>query len=198
MNIQEIMEREEKLKQIMAITDANNLVTEMQHEVAKYTKLLELAKIDQVNTVKQNVNYYPYIYRIKLAGEWFSNTTQKMDKRSAEYKQIKTSFEGLENFLSNEVFKQPIKIIKFYHGGYEGYYEEVVFNISSSKQNFMFTVPNTEVLNTKNFDYACDGKLAFGVEEGIHLNILKTSYNIEDITKAFNEYISEGERNGTV
>ena len=63
----EQMKRDENLKRLMAISKANELVKEMQHEVDKYTKLLQLAKEDQVNTVTHNVNYFDLLFRIKSA-----------------------------------------------------------------------------------------------------------------------------------
>ena len=191
MDIHEIIERNENLKCLMTIGKANELVTEMQHEVDKYTKLLELAKEDQVNTIKHNVNYFNFLFRIKPASDYF-HAPKDTDKRSKEYKDNKLMFESLEKYLEEEVFKKPVKIVDMYSGGYENYYYEIVFNIPDSDIKYTFTVPNPDVINVKNFEYAFEGKLAFGYykDECSHY-IEKTSYCVEDITKAFEEFISK-------
>ena len=187
----EITERERNLKCLMEISKANQLVTEMQHEVDKYTKLLQLAKADQVYTVTHNVNYFQFLFRIKPAKDYF-HAPKDIDKRSKEYKDNKRMFESLEKYLEKEVFKKPIKIVDMYSGGYEGYYYEVVFTIPDSDTKYTFTVPDTDVINTKNFEYAYDGKLAFGYYEAEHCHHIEiTSYCIEDITKAFEEFINK-------
>ena len=187
----EITERERNLKCLMEISKANQLVTEMQHEVDKYTKLLQLAKADQVYTATHNVNYFQFLFRIKPAFDYF-HIPKDTDKRSKEYKDNKRMFKSFEKYLEKEVFKKPVKIVDMYSGGYEGYYYEVVFTIPDSDTKYTFTVPDTDVINTKNFEYAYDGKLAFGYYEAEHCHHIEiTSYCIEDITKAFEEFINK-------
>ncbi len=190
-NYVEIMEREENLKRLMAIGKANELVTEMQHEVDKYTKLLQLAKEDQIYTVTHNVNYFNFIFRIKPAFDYL-NSPKDTDKRSKEYKANKLMFKSLEKYLEEEVFKKPVKIVDMSRGGYENYYYEIVFTIPGSDTKYTFTVPNPDVINTKNFEYAFQGKLAFGYyqSECSHY-IEETSYCVEDITRAFEEFLEE-------
>ncbi len=187
----EIMEREENLKRLMAIGKANELVKEMQHEVDKYTKLLQLAKEDQVYTITHNVNYFQFLFRIKPAFDYF-HAPKDTDKRSKI--QGKLMFESLEKYLGDEVFKKPVKIVDMCSGSYEGYYYEIVFTIPDSDTKYTFTVPNPEVINTKNFEYAYEGKLAFGYYASEHsLCIEETSYCVEDITNAFGEFINREE-----
>ena len=193
MDIHEIMEREENLKRLMAIGKANELVTEMQHEVDKYAKLLQLAKEDQVYTVTHNVNYFNLIFKIKPAKDYF-HAPKDTDKRSKEYKANKLMFESLEKYLEEEVFKKPIKIVDMISGGYESCYYEIVFTIPDSDTKYTFTVPNPETINVKNFEFAFHGKLAFGYykSECSHY-IEETSYRIEDITNAFEEFTNKME-----
>jgi hypothetical protein len=191
MDIHEIIEREENLKRLMAIGKANELVTEMQHEVDKYTKLLQLAKEDQVYTVTHNVNYFNFLFRIKPAQDYF-HAPKDTDKRSKEYKANKLMFESLEKYLEEEVFKKPVKIVDMCSGGYESCYYEIVFTIPNLDTKYTFTVPNTDVINVKNFEFAFQGKLAFGYYESEHSHYIeKTSYCVEDITKAFEEFINK-------
>lgn len=193
MDIHVIMEREENLKRLMEISKANELVREMQHEVDKYTKLLQLAKEDQVYTVTHNVNYFNLLFRIKPAEDYF-HAPKDTDKRSKEYKANKLMFESLEKYLEDEVFKKPIKIVDMYSGGYESYYYQIEFNVPDSDTKYFFIVPNPEVINVKNFEYAYEGKLAFGYYTSEHsLYTEKMSYCVEDITKAFEEFINKKE-----
>lgn len=187
----EVMEREENLKRLMAIGKANELVKEMQHEVDKYTKLLQLAKEDQVYTVTHNVNYFQFLFRMEPAFDYF-HAKPDTDKRSKEYKGNKQMFEALEKYLEDEVFKKPVKIVDMSRGGYESYYYEIVFTIPGSDTKFTFTVPNPDVINTKNFEYAFEGKLAFGYYKGECSHYIEiTSYCVEDITNAFEEFINK-------
>ena len=187
----EAMEREENLKRLMAISKANELVKDMQHEVDKYTKLLQLAKEDQVYTITHNVNYFNFLFRIIPAFDYF-HAKPDTDKRSKEYKSNKQMFEALEKHLEDEVFKKPVKIVDMTCGGYERCYYEIVFTISDSDTKYTFTVPNTETIDTKNFEFAFEGKLAFGYYEDEHCHYIeKTSYCVEDITDAFEEFINK-------
>ena len=53
---------------------------------------------------------------------------------------------------------------------------------------------NIDVINVKNFEYAYDGKLAFGYYENEHCHRIEiTSYCVEDITNAFEEFINKME-----
>ena len=186
-----IMEQEENLKRLMAISKANELVKEMQHEIDKYTKLLQLAKEDQVYTVTHNVNYFNFLFRIKPAKDYFY-AGEDTDKRSKEYKDNKRMFESLEKYLENEVFKKPIKIVDMYSGGYESFYYQIDFTIPDSDTKYIFTVPDTEAINTKNFEFAYEGKLAFGYYKSESSQYIEeTSYCIEDIINAFEEFINK-------
>lgn len=184
------MTKDENSKRLIEIDKANNLVTEMKHEVDKYTKLLELAKADQVNTVIHNVNYFQILFRAESAMTYLS-ANPEMDKRTKEYKESKMMFESLQKYLEDEVFKRSIKITKMYSGGYENYYYGIVFTVPYLDTEFTFTVPNPEVINVRNFEYAYEGKLAFGYYKGDHCCMIeKTSYCIEDVTKAFEDLIA--------
>lgn len=189
----EMIEQEENLKRLMEIGKANELVTEMQREVDKYTKLLQLAKEDRVYTVKHNVNYYQFLFRIKPAFDYF-HARPDTDKRSKEYEANKLMFESLEKYLEKEVFKRPVKIVDMSCGGYESYYYHIEFTIPNSDTRYTFTVPNPDAINVINFEHAYEGKLAFGYYEGTGiLYIEETSYKVEDITNAFEEFINKME-----
>jgi len=190
----EQMEQERNLKSLMEIGKANELVTEMQHEVDKYTKLLQLAKEDQVYAITHNVNYFQFLFRIKPAFDYF-HAPKDTNKHSKEYKNNKLMFKSLEKYLEDEVFKKLIKIVDMYSGGYESCYYEIVFTIPNSDTKYTFTVPNHDVINVKNFEFAFEGKLAFGYYKDEHSHYIeKTSYCVEDITNAFEEFINKEDK----
>lgn len=187
----EQMKQDEELKRLMAISKANELVIEMQHEVDKYTKLLHLAKEDQVYTVTHNINYFDLLFRIIPAKDYF-HAPKDIDKRSAEYKGNKKMFESLEKYLEENIFHKKVTIIEMASGGYESYYEQMNFKIPDCDTTFSFSVPNPERISTTNFEYAYQGKLAFGYYSGTScLYLEETSYKVEDITKAFEKFLKE-------
>ena len=181
-------ENAEQLKRYIAIGKANALVGDMEKEVEKYTKLLELAKQDQVYVVTHNVNYFNYLYAIPSAKEFFYKKDE--NECSKEYKENKACFDYVTKML-NELFDISAEIVNFSQGEYEGYYQEIDSKIDGNEKTFTFTIPNTETININNFHYAFEGKLAIGeTTEHCH-NIIKTSYDIEEIKSAFKEMIKE-------
>lgn len=183
-----MQENSEQLKRYIAIGKANALVEDMEKEVEKYTKLLELAKQDQVYVVMHNVNYLKYLYAIPSAKEFFYK--KDADKRSKEYKENKACFDYVTKML-NELFDISATIVNFSQGGYDGYYQEIDFKIDGNEKTFTFTIPNVEKINVNNFHSAYEGKLAIGETTEYHHNIIKTSYDIEEIKSAFKEMIKE-------
>lgn len=180
-----MQENAEQLKRYIAISKANTLVEDMEKEVEKYTKLLELAKQDQVYVVTHNVNYLKYLYAISSAKEFFYK--KDADKCS---KENKSCFNYVTKML-NELFDVSAEIVDFSQGGYDGYYQQIEFKIDGNEKIFTFTIPNVEKINVNNFHYAFEGKLAIGeTTEHCH-NIIKTSYYIEEIKSAFKEMIKE-------
>ena len=180
-----MQENAEQLKRYIAISKANTLVKDMEKEVEKYTKLLELAKQDQVYVVTHNVNYLKYLYAIPSAKEFFyKKDTDKCSKEN------KSCFNYVTKML-NELFDVSTEIVNFSQGGYDGYYQQIEFKIDGNEKIFTFTIPNVEKINVNNFHYAFEGKLAIGeTTEHCH-NIIKTSYYIEEIKSAFKEMIKE-------
>lgn len=179
-----MQENSEQLKRYIAIGKANALVEDMEKEVEKYTKLLELAKQDQVYVVTYNVNYLKYLYAIPSAKEFFYK--KDADKRSKEYKENKACFDYVTKML-NELFDVSATIVNFYAGGYDGYYQQIDFKIDGNEKIFTFTIPDVEKINVNNFHYAYEGKLAIGEMTEHYHNIIKTSYDIEEIKSTFKE-----------
>lgn len=192
------MEHDE-LERLYKLGAAQKLVDDMTMEVEKYTKLLQLAKADQIEIVKQNTNYYSeFLFLIPSAKEYLSiiNGEKKVHKGSDEYKSAKYMFDLLTKKLSEDVFKTDVTIVEIISGGLESYYNEIKFIIPDNNYSFTFTVPNPEKIHFTNFDNCFKGKLAFGYYEPdkdwVH-NIEYTSYRVADITDAFSEFINKME-----
>ena len=192
------MEHEE-FERIYKLGAAQKLVDDMTAEVEKYTKLLQLAKADQIEVVKCNTNYYSeFLFLIPSAKEYLLITggEKKFRKNSDEYKSAKYMFDLLTKKLSEDVFKAPVTIVEIVSGGYESYYHEIEFTVPDNNYLFTFTVPNPEKIHFTNFDNCFKGKLAFGYYEPDKdwvYNIEYTSYRVEDITNAFSEFINKME-----
>ena len=125
-----MQENAEQLKRYIAIGKANTLVEDMEKEVEKYTKLLELAKADQVYVITHNVNYFKYLYIIPSAKKFFYE--KDVDKRSKEYKENKSCFDYVIKML-NELFDISATIVNFSQGGYDGYYQRIDFKIDDNE-----------------------------------------------------------------
>jgi hypothetical protein len=177
---------------LFEINDAKNLYDEMAREEKKYSKLKEFAFSDYIATVKRSIKYYEYLYLIPSAKDYFFKSQDKdTDKRTKEYKESKETFKLLESRM-NEWFQQPVKIVGFFSGGYEGYYEEIQFT-SGSERKFSFTIPVANRINERNFECVYEGKLTFGeyLSDNFTHEIIKTSYMFEDILKAFKKAVEE-------
>lgn len=192
------MEHEE-LERLYKLGAAQKLVDDMTNEVEKYTKLLQLAKADQIEVVKHNTNYYSeFLFLIPSSKEYLSiiNGEKKVRKNSDEYKSAKYMFDLLTKKLSEDVFKVPVTIVEIVSYGYEDYCYEINFTIPHNNYSFTLTVPNPEKIHPINFENCFKGKLAFGYYEPdndcVH-NIEYKSYRVADITDAFSEFISKME-----
>ena len=95
-------------------------------------------------------------------------------------------FKQLEEFLS-KTFETELKITGLSTHGYEGYLYEIKFE-TKNKTTFSFHIPNPQKISIRNIEYVYEGKLAIGKwrSESV-LDILKMSYNIEDLVKTFKE-----------
>lgn len=174
------------------IATAKDLYYDMLKEEQKYAKLKILAFADYVDTVKHNIDYFNYLYLIPSAKDYFfANQNKNTDKKSDEFKENRKIFKMLEKKMS-ERFETPVEIVGFCSGGYNGYYEEIQFT-AGSKRKFSFTIPVADKITTENFNYAYEGKLAFGeyLPDNFTHEIIQTSYMFEEILDAFKKEVME-------
>lgn len=160
------------------ILKAEQLVTDMAYQVEKYTKLLELAKKDRVETVK---NYVRYSYMTRqLVRDARQYLTDKKNKN------FKTSFKLVNDFVNNVIGK-TVEINEIMECGWEGYAYSFYFDYND--HCFQLTVPVIENLNEKNFFNADYGRLCLTYEhqESIY-DTVASSYKEEDIKEAFEKF----------
>ena len=177
---------------------ADELVKDMYKEYSKYSKLLELAKKDRIEVIKDTVRYMYYSeHLLENAQSWIHMREDKsLDKRK-KYKE-KEDFEYLQNILKEKIFKNSaVEIIDIYFEGYEKYLCEIEFKvINSNFTTFGLEIPNLSLLNEKRWDSMHDGKLVLCYEERESMwHSICTSYKEEDIEEALKNFLMFGNKN---
>lgn len=174
---------------------ADELVEDMRKEYYKYSKLLELAKKDRIEVIKDTVRYMYYSEKLLTSAQnWILMSEDKsLDKRK-KYKE-KEDFEYLQNILREEIFKNPsLEITSIKFEGYEKYNCSIEFKADFTM--FEFVIPNLSKLNEKMWDNMHGGKLALYYEEKENVwDCICTSYKEEDIEKALKNFLMFGNKN---
>lgn len=174
---------------------ADELVEDMRKEYHKYSKLLELAKKDRIEVIKDTVRYMYYSEKLLTSAQnWIlMNEDKSLDKRK-KYKE-KEDFEYLQNILREEIFKNPsLEITSIKFEGYERYNCSIEFKADSTK--FEFVIPNLSKLNEKMWDNTHGGKLALYYEEKENVwDCICTSYKEEDVEEALKNFLMFGNKN---
>lgn len=177
---------------------ADELVNDMYKEYCKYSKLLELAKKDRIEVIKDTVRYTYYSEKLfNYAQSWICMCEDKsLDKRK-KYEE-KKDFEYLQNILREEIFKNPsLEITSIKFEGYEKYNCLIEFKIAKSDFTmFEFVIPNLSYLNEKRWDNMHGGKLALYYEKKESVwDCICTSYKEEDIKEALKNFLMFGNKN---
>ena len=173
---------------------ADKLVTEMIGECAKYSKLLELAKKDRIEVIKEVVRYMYYSeHLLDNAQKWLSMLKEGVDKR--KHYDEKDSFDYIQNALRKEIFNNPtieIKSIAFM--GYEKYTCLIDFKVEDSDIVFQVAIPNVSMLKEELWNEMRGGKLALSYHQNTNvLDLICESYKEMDINKAFIDFLSKHE-----
>lgn len=175
----------------MKLLSADELVNDMYKEYNKYSKLLELAKKDRIETIKDTVRYMYYSeHLLEDAQKWIHMRDDKnLDKRK-KYEE-KESFEYLQNILRKEIFNNStVKIESLYFEGYEKYLCDIQFKVMESEfTTFSLVIPNISKLSEKLWNNMHGGKLVlyYGKGNNSWYNICE-SYKEEDIAKGLIKY----------
>ena len=170
---------------------ADELVEDMRKEYYKYSKLLELAKKDRIEVIKDIVRYMYYSEKLLTSAQnWiFMSEDKSLDKRK-KYEE-KKDFEYLQNILREEIFENPsLEITSIKFEGYEKYNCSIEFNVSISDfTKFEIVIPNLSLLNEKRWDNMHGGKLALYYEKKESVwDCICTSYKEEDIKEALKKF----------
>lgn len=112
---------------------ADELVEDMRKEYYKYSKLLELAKKDRIEVIKDTIRYMYYSEKLLTSAQnWILMSGDKsLDKRK-KYKE-KEDFEYLQNILREEIFENPsLEIMS----------NEWFFNVEEDRKRAVITFMN--------------------------------------------------------
>jgi hypothetical protein len=173
---------------------ADELVNDMYEEYCKYSKLLELAKKDRIEVIKDTVRYMYYSEKLLTsAHSWiYMRENKSLDKRK-KYEE-KESFEYLQNMLREDVFKNSsLEITSIVFEGYEKYNCSIIFKVAKSDFTFNFVIPNLSFLNEKKWDCMHGGKLALYYEKNeVVWDCICKSYKEEDIREALKNFLMFG------
>ena len=126
----------------------------------------------------------------------FINLKRKefIEKHDAEkYKIAKKEYELLKMVIEDDVLghdiKYDYKITEVIKGGYETYYTSIYFTINDI--TFVFSIPHPKNIYLDNCSYAYDGMYCLWHKESCCLRCIESSYYINDIQKAFKEFIEK-------
>lgn len=186
-----IIEDEKSNANELKLNYADELVKNMYTEYCKYSKLLELAKKDRIEVIKDTVRYMYYSEKLLTSAQnWiFMREDKSLDKRK-KYKE-KEDFEYLQNILREEIFKNPsLEITSIEFEGYERYNCSIKFKvIESDFTKFEIVIPNLSLLNEKRWVDMYGGKLAlyYSRDDSIW-DCICTSYKEENIGKGLIKY----------
>lgn len=172
------------------IKNANALVFEMQKEVDKYTRLLQLAEQDRINVVKNNVHYFLSESTFMFSAQkWLSMTNEcDIDKRK-KYEE-KEDFELVTNYIKNMLDDSEIAITEIIPMGFNNYAWSVVF--ISKGVTFEITFPVIMQLDEKIWNHVCEGKIVLYHEESkSYWKGIISSYKEEDICKAYKDFLEK-------
>ena len=184
MDYWEIVMANDEEKRKLNIANAHQLHLEMKHEMEKYNKLEQLAFEDYVSTVKLNTDYVPLLFGVPGARDYVNG-----DKKQ------KVIYKHLIGYIKDNVTGVDVKVDKFTTYGYEGYAIGIYFKYD--KDYFELVVPDMRNVNTKNFDMAHQGMIDIMIQDKDSDNVwncIKASYDLNEIKKAFEEYINQQEK----
>lgn len=148
----------------------------------------------------QNIRYINDFINLKRKEFIEKYDTEKYQIAKKEHDLLKMVIE--DDVLGHGI-KYDYKITEMIIGGYEHYYTSIyftVYNIQSKTRNnttFVFNLPHPKNIHLDNCVYANDGKYCLWYKKGCSLNLIKDSYYVNDIKKAFEEFI-EGEDNNEI
>lgn len=156
------------------IARCNDLVHDIEKEVYKYTKLLELAKADRLETIHHEVSYVDFDF-------CFNNPSTNLNEYDREYLQDK-----IENIIGDK----GVKINKLMFEGYDYYNLSIYFTVADYPYTFELRIPNMEQIKKhfKNMNY---GKMLLMYESKPSTwDFIYDSYNEKEFKDAFRKFLN--------
>jgi len=166
------------------IDKANNLVYSMKYKVEEYSKLLELAKADKIETIRNSVDYVFFRSYLKGAYEYCCKTFDENTK-----KECKHLFNLLQDYLRTIFDNSKIKITNIQLIGYDRYAYSIRFKIDNNK--FSLDVPIIGCVHKFNFEHTHDCKLALYHETKVVIEEIGSTYVEEELKDIYDNWLKE-------
>lgn len=163
---------------IAEINASNEMMAELQSEIKKKTKLLDLVKADKLKNIKDTISrdviYLTLLYYCK---DWY--------KSKEDYKYRRQ----FVKFMKDTFGRDDVHIQDLTQVGYSSYAWTISFFIPGKRYKYALEVPDPENLSLRDLDFTVDGKLAlFRVDDSVY-DMIAASYKIADIKEAFTKEI---------
>jgi hypothetical protein len=172
------------------IARSNELVTDLENQLMKTQKLLELAKQDKIKTIKNEVRYFEEELYSNYIQTYIDakNKGDKIRKNSETYK----SFVISQNYFRKMLGNDKLEITNFMKEGHEGYSNIIEFSIENHK--FNIKIPILEKCTVRNFTYMNECKLTiYYYERESVWDFVCSSYDEKELAEKFNEFLNKNE-----
>ena len=185
---------------ITTIEKCNKQIAEEKGIIETHNFYVDILNYKKISLIKNLIIPFSNgVEKIWNIGD-FINLKKKdfIEKHGEEkYKTAKKEYDLLKMVIEDNVLghdnKYSYKITDVIKGGYETYYTSIYFTINDI--NFVFNLPHPNNINSSNCVYAHDGMYYLGYKESCCITYIKTSYYIDDIKKAFKEFIERNNNN---
>ena len=170
------------------IARSNELVSDLEKQLSKTKKLLELAKTDRIETIKNEVQYFEEILYSTFINKYITakSNGEKVRKNSEIYKSFITAQSYFRKMLHND----KIEITEFMSEGYESYKNLIEFAIGNHK--FELGIPVIEKCTQRTFEYMHDCKLTvYYCENPSSWNWVCSSYDEKELAEEFNKFLNK-------
>lgn len=170
------------------IARSNELVSDLEKQLSKTKKLLELAKTDRIETIKNEVRYFKEELYLNYVNKYI--TAKRNGEKIRKNSEIFKSFIIAQNYFRKMLQNDKIEITNFITEGYEGYKNLIEFVIENHK--FELGIPILEKCTQRNFEYINDGKLTVCYYEEPSVMSLKcSSYDENELAEEFNKFLDK-------
>ena len=173
------------------IARSNELVDDLEKQLKKTQKLLELAKQDRIETIKHEVQYFHEELYSKYVDKFITAKSkgEKIRKNSETYK----NFIIAQNYFRKMLQNDKIEITSFTTEGYESYKNLIEFAIGNHK--FELGIPVIEKCTQRIFECMNDCKLTvYYCENPSSWNWVCSSYDEKELAEEFNKFLDKLER----